>query len=87
MFHVSDFQHLIYLNIKMKKPGTDKNAGKKKAAPSKPSRLDDKKIDKYKKQSLNPDDDDEEFDEDSVDDSISFDDFDDDFDDFDDDDF
>lgn len=68
----------------MKKPGTDKSAGKKKPASPKPKGLDDKRIEKYKKQSLNPDDEEEDFEalpaEDEVDFQI------DDFDDFDDDD-
>lgn len=69
----------------MKKPGSDKNAGKKKAAPSKTNKLDDKKLEKYKKQSLNPDEDDDDFDG-PIDDNAAYDDFDDFDDDFDDDD-
>ncbi|MDX5321033.1 MAG: hypothetical protein LPK45_07990 [Bacteroidota bacterium] len=70
----------------MKKPGTDKNAGKKKPASTKTPRVDDKRIEKYKKQSLNPDDEDEDLEDLEVDDVSfdSFDDFDDDFDDDDD---
>lgn len=66
----------------MKKPGTDKSAGKKKPASPKPKGLDDKRIEKYKKQSLNPEDEDEDFDELPAEDELDiqvddFDDFDD----------
>lgn len=67
----------------MKKTGTDRIAGKKKPSSPKPKAVDEKKIDKYKKQSLNPDDDDD-FDAVPSDDELNF--QLDDFDDFDDDD-
>ena len=38
----------------MKKPASDKNAGKKKPASGKMNAIDEKKMEKYKKQSLNP---------------------------------
>lgn len=71
----------------MKKPGTDKTAGKKKPASPKPKGLDDKRIEKYKKQSLNPDDEEEDFEELPAEDELDiqvddFDDFDEDDDDF-----
>lgn len=49
----------------MKKPGSDKSSGKKKAASPKQNRLEEKRLEKYKKQSLNTSD--EEDEEDFVD--------------------
>jgi len=68
----------------MKKTGTDRIAGKKKPASPKPKASDEKKIEKYKKQSLSPGDDDDDFDASPSDDELNF--QLDDFDDFDDDD-